>query len=236
MTVAGLKLRERIRRRYRTDAVRLNLDSLELGFTRLSEPDRVLDEAVAEEDRRKADLNSVKEPPRVPYWAELWESAIGLAQVIGRTSLVGKSVLDLGCGMGLAGAAAAAMGANVLLADIESQALLLARLNTAPWQDRVRARRVNWQTDQLGERFDLILGADILYEKDQWPFLHSFWKEHLAEGGEILLGEPGRQTGEKFPAWATNLGWKIEQTTELIESVGKRVRVFRLKLEELVHE
>jgi len=228
MIDSALKLRERIRRRYRTNAVQLDLDSLNLGFTRLSEPDRVLDEAVAVEDRRKAGDSSAVDPPRVPYWAELWESAIALARVLSRHSLAGKSVLDLGCGMGLAGAAAAAMGASVLLADIEPQALLLARLNTAPWQTRVRARRVNWQLDNLNERFDLILGADILYEKDQWPFLDDFWKAHLSDGGELMLGEPGRQTGDAFPAWATERGWRIEQTTEPIIPAGKRVRIFRL--------
>ena len=77
-------------------------------------------------------------------------------------------VLDLGCGMGLAGTVAAALGAHVLFADLEPPALLFAALNSLPWRDRIRTRRTNWRTDDLGQQFPLILGADILYEKQQW--------------------------------------------------------------------
>ena len=62
--------------------------------------------------------------------------------------------------MGLAGTVAAAMGHRVTLADIESPALLFARLNTLPYASRAYVRKLNWQTDNLGERFDLILGAE----------------------------------------------------------------------------
>jgi len=229
MTLTTLKLQQRIARRYQTRTVRLRLDDLELPFTRIAEPDRVLDEIVALEERRRSTPADQHEPPRVPYWAELWESALGLAQAIGRVNIAGKSVLDLGCGMGLAGAAAAAMGARVLMADIESSALLLARLNTLPWHERVRIRRVNWQLDRLGEQFDFILGADILYESVQWPYLNDFWQTHLTPIGTILLGEPGRQTGDLFPAWAQQRGWAIEQSTEQIEHDNKTIRIFRAR-------
>jgi predicted nicotinamide N-methyase len=233
MTRTGLVLAERIGRRYRTATVRLSLDNLELPFTRIAEPDRVLDEVVADEDRRqRSSIADRGEPPRMPYWAELWESALALAQIIGREGCAGMAVLDLGCGMGLAGAAAAAMGGKVLLADLEPDALLLARLNTLPWRQRVRARRVNWRTDDLAERFDLILGADILYERSQWEYLDVFWKAHLAEGGTILLGEPGRQTGDAFGGWARERGWAAAESAEGVAASGKSVRIFRLRLAE----
>ncbi|HMB95930.1 MAG TPA: methyltransferase, partial [Tepidisphaeraceae bacterium] len=81
-----------------------------------------------------------------------------------------RNCLDLGCGMGFAGMAAAAMGANVTLADIENDALLFARFNTLTWKNRVRTRQLNWQADRLDEQFDLILGADVLYDRSQWEF------------------------------------------------------------------
>ena len=42
-------------------------------------------------------------------------------------------------------------------------------------------RRLNWQTDRLDERFALILGADVVYERAQWEYLEPFWKAQLAE-------------------------------------------------------
>jgi predicted nicotinamide N-methyase len=131
--------------------------------------------------------------------------------------------------MGLAGAAAAAMGASVLLADCEATALLVARLNTWPWRQRVRTRRVNWQTDRLSEQFDTIIGADILYERAQWEFLDEFWKSAIANGGSILLGEPGRSKADEFAEWAKEHAWKVEKSIETIALSGKSVRIFELR-------
>ena len=110
-------------------------------------------------------------------------------------------VLDLGCGMGFTGMMAALLGHAVLFADLEPPALLFARLNAIRWSTRIRTRQLNWQTARLDETFDLILGADILYERNQWEFLEPFWRAHLSPAGSILLGEPGRQTGDDFPTW-----------------------------------
>ena len=78
------------------------------------------------------------------------------------------------------------------------------------------------------ERFDLILGADILYERKQWEFLNEFWKAHLAEGGTVLLGEPGRQTGELFVPWIRQRDWNLHESAEQLPNSAKRIRIFRL--------
>ena len=130
-----------------------------------------------------------------------------------RAELSGASLLDLGCGMGLSGTAAAAAGGRVLFADLEPPALLFARLNSLPYGRRVRTRRVDWRTDRLGERFDRILGADILYERKQWDFLEPFWRAHLAPHGSVLLGEPGRKTGEMFVEWIAERGVGAERVS-----------------------
>jgi predicted nicotinamide N-methyase len=209
-----------------------------IRFTRVADPDRVLDDVVAEEDRREkaggngpndADANPSTDA-HLPYWAELWESARGIAAALGKMKLTDSTrVLDLGCGMGLGGAAAAALGARVTLADLESPALLFARLNCLSFGNRVRVRRLNWRIDRLDEQFDLILGADILYERQEWEFLNEFWNAHLAQGGSVLLGEPGRQSGETFGPWIRQRGWLLREGTE--QANGKSIRVFRLMRE-----
>jgi predicted nicotinamide N-methyase len=137
-------------------------------------------------------------------------------------------VLDLGCGMGLTGAVAAAMGARVVLADLEPDALLFARLNSLPWSQRMRTRRLDWRSARLDERFDLIIGADILYERSQWPHLEPFWREHLNAGGTVLLGEPGRQTGDLFLDWIKPRPWKLDQTERPVPTRPKPIRLFKL--------
>jgi len=223
------ELMDRIGRRYRVVPQPIRLGELGLRFFRIADPDTVLDETVAEEDRRlRAPATHKNDPPRMPYWAELWDSALALGQVIARSFDGFGTVLDLGCGMGLAGAAAAARGGNVVLADLETPALLLARLNTLAWHDRVHVRRVNWQKDNLHRRFDLILGADILYERAQWPFLEKFWQMHLSTGGQIMLAEPCRSGCDEFQKWISACGWNVSFALEPVSTSVGQTRIFQL--------
>ena len=226
------RLLARIHRRYQTKTDRLRIGELDIPFTRIADPDVVLDRVAAEEDRREKVSGQRREGEELhlPYWAELWESGLGLGKMlVGAPALViGKNVLDLGCGMGLAGTVAAALGANVLFADLEADSLLFATLNSLPWRERIRTRRLNWKKDHLEERFDLILGADILYEKQQWGFLEPFWLEHLASEGSVLLGEPGRQTGDLFLDWIRDKNWTIEKTEQAVPTRPRPIRLFHL--------
>ena len=227
----------------------VELSSLRLSFTRVADPDRVLDDIAADEDRREraTGRRASDDQLHLPYWAELWDSAFGIGQFLVRNrtedsglrtqperaiprSVLSRSVLDLGCGMGFAGTVAAACGHRVLFADLESPALLFARLNSLTWRQRVRTRQLNWRTDRLDERFDLILGADILYERKQWDHLEPFWRAHLADNGSVLLGEPGRRTGELFVDWIRERGWNLGELAEPVETRSNPIRLFRLTL------
>ena len=53
----------------------------------------------------------------LPYWAELWPSALALARVVARRPLTGRRVIELGCGLGLPALAAALAGGRVLATD-----------------------------------------------------------------------------------------------------------------------
>ncbi|HEX8914588.1 MAG TPA: methyltransferase [Humisphaera sp.] len=228
---ARARLLGRIHRVYRTVDEPRQVGPWAVPFTRIADPDSVLDMVVEECDRieRQSGVR-LKDPLHLPYWAELWDSAAGVGQVMLETATPwgGLRVLDLGCGMGLTGTVAAALGARVLFADLEAPALMFARLNSLPWAARVRARVTNWQTDDLGERFDVIVGADILYERAQWEHLDPFWRRHLADGGRILLGEPGRQTGDTFLDWAPSQGWTLQRQDRVVPTRPTPVRVLRL--------
>jgi predicted nicotinamide N-methyase len=223
----------RIQRRFQTFSETVRLGPLEIPFTRIADPNRVLDEVAAEEDRieRVSGRRAPEDQLHLPYWAELWDSALALATfLVGRApEVAGASVLDLGCGMGLSGTAAAECGAKVLFADLEPPALLFAQLNSLGNAGRVRTRRLDWRNDRLGEQFDLILGADILYERKQWDFLEPFWRAHLAPSGSVLLGEPGRKTGEMFVEWIVERGWSLTEFAQPVETRPRPVRVFELK-------
>jgi len=235
-----LRLRQRllwrIRRRYEIVTEPIELGHLRLLFTRVADPDLVLDQVAAEETRR-ARLGLPPLPDEqlhLPYWAQLWDSSAGLASFLARSqaasllSVRDKSVLDLGCGMGLAGTAAAALGATVTFADMETPALLFAALNSLPWRRRVHLRRLNWRSESLNRRFQMILGADILYEKAQWPHLDAFWVRHLDAAGIVVLAEPGRQSGEGFLHWLDRSRWRVSEHS--LPGRASPLRIFMLRM------
>ncbi len=201
----------------------VSVAEMKLDFLRVADPDKVLDDICAQEERARRGIKP-KRQLRMPYWAAVWESAASVGQWLGeRPELVaGRSTMDLGCGMGLAGMAMASLGGRVLLGDIETAALLFAQFNTLAWPDRCRVRRIDWQTDRLNEKFDLIVGSDVLYERAQWEFIEPFLKHHLAETGTAVIGEPGRLRAEEFPRWIADRGWTIEASR-----VGK-INVYEL--------
>ena len=227
------RLLARIRRRFATVTDEVAFGPVRLSFTRVADPNRVLDEVAAEEDRRERTTGlRHAEPLHLPYWAELWDSGGGVAAYLVHrfpTELAGKFVLDLGCGQGLLGCVAAALGARVTFADLEAAALLFARLNAVPFGRRTVARRTDWGRDQLGRRFDLIVGADILYDRKQWADLERFWQGHLTDGGRVLLGEPGRPTGGMFLDWLGGKGWVVEETEQAVPTRERPIRIIQLR-------
>ncbi|WP_428939672.1 class I SAM-dependent methyltransferase [Fontivita pretiosa] len=247
-----LGLLARIHRRgFQTVTETHRVGPLLLNFTRIADPDTVLERIVHAEDlrHRLTGQHSPDDQLHLPYWAELWDSALGLAEHLttwndlrlvssdspsqrpARRSRTNhrKMVLDLGCGMGFAGMVAAAMGARVLLADLEPDALLFARLNTLPWHPHARTRRLDWRTDRLDQRFDLILGADVLYDRAQWPHLQQFFRHHLRPHGVVLLGEPGRQTGDLFLDWITARGWDLQYLQQPLPGRQRKIRLYRIR-------
>lgn len=231
---SSLRLLARIKRKYQVEQSALNLAGMRIDFTRIADPNRVLDELAEREDRREKVEGKRRhgDELHLPYWAELWDSSLALSDYLPelfQTPPRGDlSLLDLGCGMGLVGTLAAALGASVILADLESDALLLARLNAGRFDPTIRAVRLNWRTDSLGQRFDWIIGADIIYERAQWEFLEPFWRKHLAPNGSVVIGEPNRPGGDAFPAWISEHGWKIEIVQRIAPLSAKKIRIMKL--------
>jgi predicted nicotinamide N-methyase len=134
----------------------------------------------------------------LPYWAELWPSGLALARHVAARELRGLRVLELGCGLGLPSLAAAGRGASVLATDWAEDAIDLLNRNAERNGLFLQAARLRWSEPEAMLRaapWDLVLGADLLYEARNAEQLESLLPEL---GGEVLLAEPGRPYAKDF--------------------------------------
>lgn len=119
------------------------------------------------------------------YWSFCWASGQVLAQyILSKPEYVkGKTVVDFGSGSGVVAIAAALSGAQKVFAcDIDTQALdacaINAKLNEV---DIYCVSDFNTITDDI----DLIIAADVLYDKDNYPLLDFF----LSKANQVLLAD-----------------------------------------------
>lgn len=138
------------------------------------------------------------------YWSFCWASGQVLARWIlaNPESVRGKRVLDFGSGSGIVAVAAALAGAAEAIAcDLDETALMAARANAE--LNGVAVTLCNDWSDR-GTGIDVITAADVLYDRDNRPFLQIFRQAApvilLADSRVRNLEEPGYQQQEAHEA------------------------------------
>jgi predicted nicotinamide N-methyase len=194
----------------------LVLQSIELpsGELRLLQP---------EEAAALPDSGPVEWAPVAPYWAVLWRSGVALARELDGVALRGLRVVELGCGLAVPSLAAARAGATVLATDACAEALTLVARNATANDVRIETAIVDWTKPELLVRrapFDMVLAADVLYERPSVAQLLSLLPR-LAR--EAWLADPGRPAGGAFVEQAGRR-WPVETRVRDV------VRVHRLHL------
>jgi predicted nicotinamide N-methyase len=120
-----------------------------------------------------------------PYWGFCWASGLAMARYLAEFPewVRGKRVLDFGAGSGVAGIAAVKAGAlEVVACDLDPLAIAACRANA-----ELNDVQMGYSTDFFAEadRFDLILVADVLYDRENLPLLDAF----LSRGREALVAD-----------------------------------------------
>lgn len=141
----------------------------------------------------------------LPLWAKIWPASLILGHALAALPPDGRCLLEVGAGCGVAGLVAAALGFNACITDINPDALLFARINILANDlgERARVCRADIESDNLGERFSLVLGAEILYLEHLYRPLVKFLARHLRAGGSdpapaALLATDHRRNAKRF--------------------------------------
>jgi len=137
-----------------------------------------MDRAFSPEETRRI----LEEPP---YWCFCWASGLVLARWLAERPewVRGKRVLDFGAGSGVAAIAAAKAGAlEVVACDLDPLALLACRANA-----ELNGLELSYSADFFAEadRFDLIIVADVLYDRANLPLLDQV----LSRGRQALVAD-----------------------------------------------
>lgn len=146
-----------------------------------------------------------KEPP---YWCRIWPSAVAVARHLVRArgqtdsnTFAGMRVLDLGCGLGVPGVQAAALGAELCSVDFESDALSFAHWNAKAQPGCLippTTQQVDWALGAVAGTFDLILLSDVTYHENHHAPVRRQVATALADGGCVLHADPGRDRSTDF--------------------------------------
>ena len=166
------------------------------------------------------------ERDRLPYGVMLWPSSIALAHaVVARSNqMAGARVLELGAGTGMPGIVAASLGARVLQIDRNEVALHVCAMN----KDRnrvmtVEVRGADWETFHHDDKFDLIIGSDVLYVTTMHDRLRAICDEYLAPEGLVMFSDPFRAQSLPMLEAMDASDWRVSLSKWSIEvEAGKR--------------
>lgn len=147
-------------------------------------------------------------------FGQLWPASRALARAVKHIDIRDQRILELGCGLGLPSLLLQSRGANITASDHHplSEPFLdyNAKLNQLapipyldlPWTDKV---------DNPGQ-FDLIIGSDILYERNHASLLAGMIQQLAAPVAQVLITCPGRGYRNRFSRLLQEMGFELTET------------------------
>jgi predicted nicotinamide N-methyase len=188
---------------YRLKRRRERLGKLELELETLADLNETIDALFAklEAEGRPELLETL-----CPYFGVVWPAARALVAVLqerGPDALAGRRVLEVGCGLALPTLVAARLGAQVTATDFHPEVprFLRANVELNGVTERVRYVELDWRRGvppEMAGAFDLVVGSDVLYERQHALEVAGTLAGVVRPGGEILLADPARPYLQAF--------------------------------------
>jgi len=160
-----------------------------------------------------------------PLFGLLWPSGAQLAARMALRPLrSNERVLEIGCGLGLASLVCHRRGIDVTASDCHPLAnpflLENLRLNALP---PMKYRTEQWGMPAAAEddspplvsavqgQFDLIMGSDVLYERDARATLARFIDRHAGADAQIWIVDPNRGNRSAFHKQMAAHGFEVTE-------------------------
>jgi predicted nicotinamide N-methyase len=162
-----------------------------------------------------------------PLFGLVWPSGLKLAAHMAALPLVPQQrILEIGCGLALASLVCHRRGADITASDCHPLArgflLRNAALNHLP---PLRYRHGQWgatapvgtndtplELTPLHGRYGLIIGSDVLYERDDAGDLARFIDDHALPCAEALIVDPNRGNRSAFNRRMAAAGFALVDT------------------------
>lgn len=157
-----------------------------------------------------------------PLFGLVWPSGQYLASAMASRPLRdAERILEIGCGLGLASLVLHRRGGDITASDCHPLAGGFLRenlrLNELPPMPYCHG---HWGAQQVSTcfgpvvtgLFDLIIGSDVLYERDDEGVLSSFIARHGAPVGEVMIMDPNRGNRSPFNRRMAAMGYTLHET------------------------
>jgi ETFB lysine methyltransferase len=219
VTVDIHAIEEELRRTYRVTESAVKIGAVEtLSIMHPASADELISEADFDSDER------------LPYWADIWPSAVILARFLRGLQGDGRRLLELGCGSGVVASAAARAGFAVTATDYYADAPRFALVNAfRATGQMIGAEHGDWNawpTHLTG--FDLVVGSDLLYEQRYAPLVARMLATTLGPHGEGWIADPGRVGAGSFPDWCVTHALGCETVAKIPIEAGAHVHTITL--------
>ena len=148
-----------------------------------------------------------------PLFGIVWPSSIVLANYMMTYDFADKRILEIGCGIGLASLLLNDKHADISATDMHPEAEQYLIENTTLNKGKtIPYERASWDNcaTTLG-KFDLIIGSDVLYERQNIDYLATFIDNHTKESSSIIIVDPGRGNHAAFSKLMVKLGYSHNQ-------------------------
>ncbi len=170
------------------------------------------------------------ESDRFPLWFKIWEASIVLADYVA-TLPPSLEILELGAGLGVPSLFASAFGHKVLATDLEELPLKFIEKSAQKNGLSLRVQKLDFLNPDLDQKFNLIIGAELIFKKKFFDPLLKLFKDNLKPKGEVVLSHSAERKTTLIPfLYQAQTYFEIQTSLRRIRSEEESIEIILNRL------